>query len=657
MSSRSRLVRSAFCALSVSLLACDPPPAISGTDAGTVTDAHVSLADAGPPSQPDAWAPASPDAFVPPLPVEPRDPALEACWPGRFCWVEGAALVGIDGADERSVHVVDRSGRVYRRDGERWTELPGIEDRRVTRLYVASRDSVWAIAEHADAPGYFVDHFDGTSWTTSWESSDGAFLAGYGETVWVREPGALGWLRHDEDGWRSIRDIDARFGPLREHGGSFGATPMLVPGPEGTLYALTGDVVPMVVRGRSAGDWDWYWELLGPLARGASEIAWSDGEVRAIERNSTGTGTSDTELRFDGVRWTPVRTTDEGRWLVASRSGVQLNVPERWCALELIVDGRTYCNGEALRSIEVTSERETPRWTSIPVPESAARPFSDALFDEVAPAYWAGAFEVVGTAHDRVELPRAEAFPNGNRWVERVVGGSRSSIEIDGAPMLAQHLAGHLGGDLFAGNEGVRRGRRTRDGFAMERVTLPESSWSLFAGVAVTPSVDGAWIGHGPRVLHLIGDEITIDVELPSETFESETQIAAIDASEDDVWVLATIGHRTRRAALFHRELDAAGAITYRRIDLGFSFWDGGQLVRRGETLFIYFDAGWMPGLRSYPIADLVGTTPREDDASYVRRETLPPGVYASAFPAARLWVGAHGPWLTTASGAVWWPE
>lgn len=156
-----------------------------------------------------------PDAGVdlgPPPP--PRDPDLAACWPGRFCWLEGAALTWIDGADEGSVHVVDRSGRVFRRDGTAWTELPGIAERRVSRIHVVSRDDVWALAEHRDEPGWFVDRFDGTAWTTSTAGVDGAYLDGFGDEVWSRAVDGSTLLRHDESGWHTVPAIEERFGTL-----------------------------------------------------------------------------------------------------------------------------------------------------------------------------------------------------------------------------------------------------------------------------------------------------------------------------------------------------------------------------------------------------------------------------------------------------------
>ena len=52
---------------------------------------------------------------------------LEACWPERWCWLEGADLVALDGASEESVYVVDASGRVFlRSETDTWLELPGV---------------------------------------------------------------------------------------------------------------------------------------------------------------------------------------------------------------------------------------------------------------------------------------------------------------------------------------------------------------------------------------------------------------------------------------------------------------------------------------------------------------------------------------------------
>jgi hypothetical protein len=630
------------------LAACGGPLPITGDDAGPgrgdasvvwMPDAAASPADAA--LAPDAASPR--DAGAPPA---PSDPDLEACWPGHTCWLEGADVVGMDGADSTSIHVFDRAGRVFRQEGSAWVELPGIRERRVRRLHVVSRDDLFALTEHRDAPGFFVDRFDGTSWTTVFFDADGTFLAGFGsDNVWVRVTGG-GFYRWDGTSWNSVPAIDDRFGEIGLDVVQSRHEPMLLPGPAPTAYAVVAGAVGVVMRfdGR-------FWTSMGALATGWARLGWADGEVRAIELHGTSLGEDAVMLQHDGVRWLPIGHAPPGRYLIGSNRGVFASAGDPRCRIELHSGALTYCADEG-RALIVREGLDGP-WSETRLPE-ATRPFAPALWGVVPPAYWApGATAAVGTGPSSyVRLRREGEFVgSGQHYVDEVVDGVPSAMnQEDGEALLGTQIDRNEAGELFVLLNDFRLHRRAPGAVELETLYLP-TGWTEGARLAAAP--DGAWLVRGAQILRVRGTTVSVDAELASTGFEDAVNLSDLCVKGDDVWVLGTVGHRSREGRLWHRETSEAGEVSYRAVRLPTGFWGGARLERRGNALYVTQLLEQRPVVR-IPIERLTGEALEGGLEELAIGDGPLRGVFEERLGEVDLWVGSRGPWLLTATRVAW---
>ena len=650
------LLRAIHRARTLALLSACVLAACSGAHPAATVDGGAVGGDAGTVWRADAYGVGADDAAIAAdaasasdagIAPGPSDPDLEACWPGHTCWLEGADVVGMDGADSTSVHAFDRAGRVFRLEGEAWVELPGIRERRVRRLHVASRDDLFAVTEHRDAAGFFVDRFDGLSWTTIRHDADGTFLAGFGDdNVWVRLVGG-GFARWDGRGWNDVPAIDERFGEIATDGAQYRQEPMLLAAPAPTAYAVVTGAVSVVMRfdGR-------FWTNMGALASGWARLGWAEGEIRALELHGSGLGEDSVILAHDGVRWLPVGHAPEGRYLVGSNRGIFVAAQEPRCRIEFHSGAVTYCASEG-RGVGLREGVDPWRETWLPEP---VRPFAPALWGVVPPAYWApGATAAVGRgSRDYIRLRRDDAFfglPPQRRVDEVIDGVASELLGEDGAALLGTAIDANDAGELFVALDDWRLHRRAPGAVRLETLRMPEGR--TCCGSAIEAAREGAWMVRGAQILRVVGTTVSVDAELSSTDLESEVQLNDVCVEGEDVWLLGTVGQRARVGHLWHRELSAAGEVSYRSVRLPRGFWANGRLERRGDALYATQLSERTPVVR-IPIDRLTGPALEGDLEALAIGDGRLPAVAELPLDDPGLWVGARGPWLLTDTRVAW---
>ena len=155
------------------------------------------------------------------------------------------------------------------------------------------------------------------------------------------------------------------------------------------------------------------------------------------------------------------------------------------------------------------------------------------------------------------------------------------------------------------------------------------------------------------QVLRVSGTTVSLDAGLAWSTFEDEIELADVCAHGEDVWVLGTVGHRTRDGRLWHREVSATGETSYRAVTLPRGFWGGAQLERRGEALYVTGLGARTPVVR-IPIERLAGDALEAELDELAIGDGPLPGVFEEPLAEPDLWLGARGPWLITESRVAW---
>lgn len=579
-------------------------------------------------------------AISPPLPLD-----LEACWPGRWCWLEGAPVTALDAASDDALYAADASGRVFHATEAGWEPLPGIAARRALRLYVGPTD-VWAITEHVGEEGFFVDRFDGSAWSTSWEDVDPDFLAGFAEHVWVRD-GELSWLRFDGSEWRRVDALPEVFGTMHTELLQGHYDPTLLPGPDGHAYAIASVVgvhVPTVVHFDGER-----WAAMGSLASGWSHLAWEDGELRAVEYHGSSTGSDSVVVRFDGVRWVPVRTAPADRYLAGSARGVV--VPPRGLACDIWVPAGEAVLCAAGRSLVDGGLDERP----LP---PVARPLELEDWPRVPVGFWAsGAWSGLGETPNDLLLLRSEHI--GRELVrrpERVLEGrSHPVLSPEGRLPFARTVSQVPGEAAWMVADGglYRVGERAVP-LSFPGVLVDDFRPTDVIAVQALPG-DEAWTvmsvyeGNPFGVVHVnASGEARLDHEFANvEDFATLVQkILDVTTTPDgDLWLLATEGVRQNRLVLFRRHEDPSSGIWWRKVTLGEAHWGSGQLVAFDDSLYVAFGAT----LARLPLAALAADAIDLDDY----RHALPPGAPANMHMSVR----ETGVWFTDDDTALLFVE
>jgi len=157
----------------------------------------------------------------------------------------------------------------------------------------------------------------------------------------------------------------------------------------------------------------------------------------------------------------------------------------------------------------------------------------------------------------------------------------------------------------------------------------------------------------GAQILRVLGTTVSVDAELPSTGFEDEVNLADVCVQGDDVWVLGTVGHRSREGRLWHREVSVTGEVSYRAVRLPTGFWGRARLERRGNALYVTQLLERIPVVR-IPIERLTGETLEGELEELALGDAPLPAVFEESFGEADLWVGARGPWLLTPTRVAW---
>lgn len=608
-----------------------------GSPAATSVDASPGDPDAAPDSAIDLTDAGSLDASRDAAPI-PSDPDLDACWPGHWCWLEGADIVALDGPGGDAVYAADRSGRIFHRQGTAWVELPGVHDRRALNIHVTRRDDVWALTQHRDEDGFFLDRFDGSEWTTIRDNVDPDFLAGYDDHIWVRSASDGDWLRFDGERWHGwyedSLDVE-RYGSIATELVQKRFGPMLVPGPSPEAYAITEGVVPIVMR--FTGE---RWVPIGAISTGWSRLTWNHAanEIRVIEYTGTGLGADSTELRHDGNRWTPTRQAPEGGYFIGGVRGTELGPPERNCAMYLPDgDGVLCASGRQVA-------RYASAWSENRLPEPA-RPFSPALWNDVPAAYWApDALDAWGEGPARYWRIREDDTLH----LEHVLGDSVRPVRVDDLPARATRLRGTSTDSVWAlsdrqllhveGDRGTPQKRGVR-------------------GVAPVSSREGWLVTEGtfderPALTYLTPDEETHHHSFGETDFINAAELVDVVRDErDDLWIAATLGLREQRAVLFHRDA-RSGAI--RSIDLA-TAWANPQIAAFRDAIYLVL----RQSVFRIPIEELQGAELERELAEYELR-FAPQGVRWEAprdRAPMRLFVDETGVWLISSTAAIRYVE
>ncbi len=528
-----------------------------------------------------------------------------------------------------------------------WAPLPGIAARRVLRLYVGPSD-LWAITEHVGEEGYFVDRFDGTDWSTSWEKVDPDFLAGFAEHVWARDDERR-WLRFDGSEWRRIPALPDVFGTIHSQFLQGHLDPTLVPGPDGHAYAIAsveGVHLPTVVHFDGER-----WGAMGALASDWSHLAWEDGELHAVEYG-TSAGTGSVAVRFDGVRWVPVRTAPAGRYLAGNARGIVVLPNGQVCDLWVAVGEAVHCGaGRHLIEGDGMVERPLP---------AVARPFDLEEWPRVPVGFWAsGAWSGLGDTPDDLLLLRSETIGREIvRHPERDLDGrSFPVLSPDGNRPFARDMSHVRGEAAWMVADG--RLYRVRVGERAVPLSFPGVITDDFrpTGVIAVQALPGdeSWIvmsvyGGSPfGVVHVnAGGEARLDHEFPnSRDFATlvQTILAVTTTPDGDLWLLATVGVRQNHVVLFRRHEDPSRGISWREVALGETHWGSGQLVASGDSLYVAFGAT----MARVPLDALVADAIDLDDY----RRPLPPGAPENMHMSVR----ETGVWLTDDDTALLFVE
>lgn len=645
------------------------------------TEDAASARDAGGPTRDAVGPEPARDATTPEPPHDAgpsRAPDLGPCWEGRWCWVEGAPVQTLDGASADTVYASDDGGRLWHWDGAGWEAVEGLESRRVRRVYVASADDLWVIAEHVGEAGFFVDRFDGTRWSTARRDVDPRYLEGFGsDNVWVRDRETLAWRRFDGRAWHAVEMPD----PERLEVVYDGLYQKLMPGPAPVAYAIAVTRIdptapPPVTRETVVMRFDGAtWERVGVLeGSGWAALAWEENEPRVVQYFDEGSA----ELRFDGERWSRMRWVPSGAesegWLAGNDRGVALVPPGRSCLDVLPIGDGLFCTtlangGVHGRIVSRTDARDGWLDTELPI---ASSPMSNELWDDVAPGYWArGSRRTWGDGPGNVLRVRAE-----DGILERIDARTTTPVlDEEGQPLAPTQIDGVTREPAWVAARSIYR----VSGVRAERVPMPaELEWVQVHAIAAEPG-GRAWALAGDYaralVLRIEGDVVWVDYEIPLEDVDFTERVELRDLTVDaagDVWVLGSVGARSGHGILLHRGPGVRCGPVWQTIRLWDEAFGANQITYFRDALYVsgVFGAwssaagGWIGGssvvrlpLESLAVEAVVA--PPSDFALGRAPEVLADGQifvtdgdFAFDWADPELWVGEAGVWLTTPDAA-----